>query len=53
MSDPAVPPADQQEQAEPVVSADPPEPPDRGLEVPEADAQEQAQPVPATDEDDR
>ena len=50
MSDPAVPPADQQEQAEPVVPAERPLPPSDDVEVPEADAIEQAEPVPA-DED--
>jgi hypothetical protein len=50
VSDPTVPEADAQEQAETVVPAETPETPASGVEVPEADAQEQAEPVPA-DED--
>ena len=50
MSDPTVPEADAQEQAEDVIPADAPETPRTGVEIPEADAQEQAEPVPA-DED--
>lgn len=51
MTDPAVPPADQQEQAEPVVPLERPAPLSDDLEVPEADALEQSEPVPAGDED--
>ncbi len=51
MSDPTVPEADAQEQAQPVVPAETPDVPTIGIEVPEADAQEQAEPVPAGDED--
>jgi hypothetical protein len=48
----AVPEADAQEQAQPLLDADAPErDPEIDLEVPEADALEQAQPVPF-DEDD-
>ena len=50
MTDPTVPEADAQEQAEAVVPAEAPEEPRTGVEIPEADAQEQAEPVPA-DED--
>jgi hypothetical protein len=51
VTDPTVPEADAQEQAEDVVPADTPERPRTGVEVPEADAQEQAEPVPAGDDD--
>ena len=50
VTDPTVPEADAQEQAEAVVPAEAPEAPRTGVEIPEADAQEQAEPVPA-DED--
>jgi hypothetical protein len=50
VTDPTVPEADAQEQAEAVVPAETPERPRTGVEVPEADAQEQAEPVPV-DED--
>ena len=51
MTDPTVPEADAQEQAEDVVPAEAPERPSSGVEIPEADAQEQAEPVPAGDDD--
>jgi hypothetical protein len=51
VSDPSVPEADAQEQAEDVVPAEAPERPSTGVEIPEADAQEQAEPVPAGDDD--
>jgi hypothetical protein len=51
VTDPTVPEADAQEQAQAVVPAETPDAPSRGVEVPEADAQEQAEPVPAGDED--
>jgi hypothetical protein len=53
VSDPTIPEADAQEQAEPVVPAEPPERPRTGIEVPDADAQEQAVPVPTDDDGDR
>jgi hypothetical protein len=51
VTDPTVPEADAQEQAEDVVPAETPERPRTGVEIPEADAQEQAEPVPAADDD--
>ena len=51
MTDPSVPEADAQEQAESVVPAETPDAPSTGVEVPEADAQEQAEPVPADDDE--
>jgi hypothetical protein len=51
VTDPTVPEADAQEQAETVVPTETPEEPNLGVEVPEADAQEQAEPVPADDDD--
>jgi hypothetical protein len=51
VTDPTVPEADAQEQAQAVVPAETPDAPSTGVEVPEADAQEQAEPVPAGDED--
>jgi hypothetical protein len=51
VTDPTVPEADAQEQAEAVVPAETPERPRTGVEIPEADAQEQAEPVPAADDD--
>jgi hypothetical protein len=51
VTDPTVPEADAQEQAEAVVPTETPEEPRIGIEVPEADAQEQAEPVPAGDDD--
>jgi hypothetical protein len=51
VTDPTVPEADAQEQAETVVPAETPEEPHLGVEVPEADAQEQAEPVPADDDE--
>lgn len=53
MTDPSVPEADAQEQAEAVVPADTPERPRTGVEIPEADAQEQAEPVPADEDEGR
>ncbi len=53
MTDPSVPEADAQEQAETVVPADTPERPRTGVEIPEADAQEQAEPVPADEDEGR
>jgi hypothetical protein len=53
VTDPTVPEADAQEQAEPVVPADTPERPRTGVEIPEADAQEQAEPVPADEDEGR
>ena len=53
VTDPTVPEADAQEQAEAVVPVETPEPPRTGVEIPEADAQEQAEPVPADDDDQR
>jgi hypothetical protein len=53
VTDPTVPEADAQEQAESVVPADTPERPRTGVEIPEADAQEQAEPVPADEDEGR
>jgi hypothetical protein len=53
VSDPTVPEADAQEQAEDVVPAERPERPRTGIEVPDADAQEQAEPVPSDEDHDR
>ena len=53
MTDPTVPEADAQEQAQAVVPAETPEVPRTGVEIPEADAQEQAEPVPADEDEAR
>ena len=53
MTDPTVPEADAQEQAQAVVPAETPDDPRTGVEIPEADAQEQAQPVPADEDEAR